>query len=82
MFVFELKVTLFRLGFGSFIDKVTMPYSNMLPHKLQNPCKENAACVPAYGFRNHLGLTKDVALFLEQVKQARLSGLFAFEKEL
>jgi integrin beta 1 len=51
-----------------------MPYSNMLPHKLLNPCKENFACVPAYGFHNHLSLTKNMSLFLDEVKKARLSG--------
>ena len=66
--------TKFRLGFGSFVDKVVMPYSNMLPAKLENPCSANIPCIKAYGYRNHLSLTNDTKLFLEKVKEARLSG--------
>ena len=66
--------TKFRLGFGSFVDKVVMPYSNMLPAKLENPCSANIPCIKAYGYRNHLGLTNDSKLFLQKVKEARLSG--------
>lgn len=66
--------TKFRLGFGSFVDKVTMPYSNMLPQKLENPCNQNIPCVRAYGYKNHLSLTNDSKLFLEKVKEAKLSG--------
>lgn len=66
--------TKFRLGFGSFVDKVTMPYSNMLPAKLENPCSANIPCIKAYGYKNHLSLTNDTKLFLEKVKEARLSG--------
>lgn len=43
--------TKFRLGFGSFVDKVTMPYSNMLPAKLENPCSANIPCIKAYGYK-------------------------------
>lgn len=66
--------TRFRLGFGSFVDKVVMPYSNMLPQKLNNPCNANVPCIKAYGYRNHLSLTNDSFLFLEKVKEAKLSG--------
>lgn len=66
--------TKFRLGFGSFVDKVVMPYSNMLPAKLENPCSANIPCIRAYGYRNHLSLTNDSKLFLQKVKEARLSG--------
>lgn len=70
----------FRLGFGSFVDKVVMPYSNMLPQKLKNPCTKDF-CIPAYGFKNHLSLTNDSKLFLEKVKESQLSGFVSvFEK--
>lgn len=54
----------FRLGFGSFVDKVVMPYVSMVPEKLQEPC---SMCVPPYGFRNHLPLTEDTLRFVSEV---------------
>ena len=51
-----------------------MPYSNMLPSKLDNPCNQNIPCIRAYGYKNHLSLTNDSKLFLEKVKEAKLSG--------
>ncbi|KAI1278806.1 Integrin beta-PS [Halotydeus destructor] len=64
----------FRLGFGSFIDKVVMPFANMLPEKLINPCSDGAQCVPPYGFRNHLSLTDNLTLFVNEVRSASLSA--------
>ncbi|CAM1294686.1 ITGB1 (predicted) [Pycnogonum litorale] len=64
----------FRLGFGSFVDKVVMPYANMLPAKLKNPCTEEFTCRTPYGYQNHLPLDKNVTKFVEQVQDARFSG--------
>lgn len=64
----------FRLGFGSFIDKVVMPFANMVPEKLINPCMDNSECVPPYGFKNHLPLTRNVSRFVDEVSRASLSG--------
>ena len=33
----------FRLGFGSFVDKVVMPYVSTVPKKLEEPCEGCAA---------------------------------------
>ena len=51
----------FRLGFGSFVDKVVMPYVSTVPEKLQAPC---TGCAPPYGFRNALRLTENASLFV------------------
>lgn len=59
----------FRLGFGSFVDKVVMPYVSMVPEKLQEPCSQ---CVPPYGFRNHLPLTADTLRFVSEVRSQPL----------
>ncbi|RWS29011.1 hypothetical protein B4U80_10561 [Leptotrombidium deliense] len=64
----------FRLGFGSFIDKVVMPYASMVPVKLKNPCAEGIHCDPPYGFRNQLPLTDNFNEFLDKVKSTNLSG--------
>ncbi|CAL1283909.1 unnamed protein product [Larinioides sclopetarius] len=63
----------FRLGFGSFIDKVVMPYVDMVPDRLRNPCRD-VYCNSPYGFRNHLSLNDDVTLFTKEVSRANLSG--------
>ncbi|RWS05225.1 uncharacterized protein B4U79_02101, partial [Dinothrombium tinctorium] len=64
----------FRLGFGSFIDKVVMPYASVVPAKLRNPCPDSLICDPPYGFRNQLPLSGNFSLFLEKVKNTNLSG--------
>ena len=69
----------FRLGFGSFVDKVVMPYVSMAPNKssgtdsptLNNPCK---GCEPAYGFKNQLPLNDDPSVFQTKVQNAKVSG--------
>ncbi|CAG9864043.1 unnamed protein product [Phyllotreta striolata] len=61
----------FRLGFGSFVDKVVMPYVSTLKEKLRRPCD---ICVAPYGFRHHMTLDKNTQLFSKMVKQANVSG--------
>ncbi|XP_035705525.1 integrin beta-PS isoform X2 [Folsomia candida] len=64
-----------NLGFGSFIDKVTMPYVRMTPSWLETPCsgkKEN--CTKPYGFKHHLSLSPDLKQFSEKVNDAQLSA--------
>lgn len=52
----------FRLGFGSFIDKVVMPYVDMTPARLLNPCHD-IQCEPPYGFHHKLPLTTNSTVF-------------------
>ncbi|XP_069683530.1 integrin beta-PS isoform X2 [Periplaneta americana] len=61
----------FRLGFGSFVDKVVMPYVSTVPKKLAEPC---TGCEAPYGFRNHMSLSDNVGTFSVQVKKAAVSG--------
>ncbi|XP_076361128.1 integrin beta-PS-like [Tachypleus tridentatus] len=61
----------FRLGFGSFVDKVVMPYVSTVPQKLKEPCR---GCAPPYGFKNHMPLSLNTHEFEKQVKAARVSG--------
>ncbi|XP_064455980.1 integrin beta-PS-like [Ornithodoros turicata] len=61
----------FRLGFGSFVDKIVMPYVNTVPEKMQSPCD---GCVAPYGFKNHLPLSLKTDKFKEQVTAANVSG--------
>ncbi|KAG1671412.1 Integrin beta-PS [Nymphon striatum] len=61
----------FRLGFGSFVDKVVMPYTNTVPAKLREPCTD---CAAPYGFKNHMSLSLNTSQFSRQVNEARVSG--------
>lgn len=61
----------FRLGFGSFVDKVLMPFVSTVPEKLKNPCSE---CAAPYGFRNHMPLTTDTSGFTREVAASQISG--------
>ncbi|XP_062141727.1 integrin beta-PS isoform X2 [Drosophila sulfurigaster albostrigata] len=61
----------FRLGFGSFVDKVLMPYVSTIPKKLEHPCDN---CKAPYGYRNHMPLSNNTESFSTEVKQAAVSG--------
>lgn len=61
----------FKLGFGSFVDKIVMPYVSTVPAKLLEPCTN---CAAPYGFKNHMPLSEQASQFEEQVSNARVSG--------
>ncbi|GLV41732.1 myospheroid [Carabus blaptoides fortunei] len=61
----------FRLGFGSFVDKVVMPYVSTVPKNLEEPCPK---CAAPYGFHNVMTLSKNTSLFASMVKNASVSG--------
>merc|ERR1740123_621760 len=61
----------FRLGFGSFVDKVVMPYVSTVPRKLEEPCE---GCAAPYGFKHHMSLSSDTRTFANEVKKAKVSG--------
>ncbi|XP_044271772.1 integrin beta-PS isoform X2 [Tribolium madens] len=61
----------FMLGFGSFVDKVVMPYVSTIPENLRSPCQ---GCAAPYGFRNMMTLSRDTWQFSHMVKRASVSG--------
>ncbi|KAL1138060.1 hypothetical protein AAG570_009755 [Ranatra chinensis] len=61
----------FRLGFGSFVDKVVMPYVSVVPKNLIEPCSK---CEAPYGFQNVMSLSTNTSRFAEEVKMAAVSG--------
>ncbi|XP_023220338.1 integrin beta-PS-like [Centruroides sculpturatus] len=61
----------FRLGFGSFVDKVVMPYVSTVPEKLKEPCTN---CAAPYGFHNHMPLTLNTSAFAKEVNSTKVSG--------
>lgn len=67
----------FRLGFGSFVEKETLPFVNMAPRSMNNPClssDKSDQCVPPYGYLHHMTLTDDSTQFETEVKNAKVSG--------
>ncbi|XP_037089546.1 integrin beta-PS-like [Pollicipes pollicipes] len=67
--------TNFRLGFGSFVDKVLLPYTSTLPADLEHPCDN---CTAPYGFHNSLPLTTDIDSFASAFSRAKVSGNLDF----
>ncbi|KAL4655511.1 integrin beta-7 isoform X3 [Arapaima gigas] len=64
-----------RIGFGSFVDKVAMPYVSTVKAKMSNPCPSRFdICQPAFSFRNVLRLTENPREFRERVSKQIISG--------
>ncbi|KAF2356108.1 Integrin beta subunit VWA domain [Trinorchestia longiramus] len=70
----------FRLGFGSFVDKIVMPYVSTVPEKLVAPCRD---CARPYGFRNALHLNDNASLFVinQVAKEDNINIIFAVTAE-
>uniref|UniRef100_A0A4W5LF42 Integrin beta n=1 Tax=Hucho hucho TaxID=62062 RepID=A0A4W5LF42_9TELE len=64
-----------RPGFGSFVDKTVLPFTNTNPEKLKKPCAEKEQfCQPAFGYRHVLSMTANDADFKREVDKQRISG--------
>uniref|UniRef100_A0AAX7T3K4 Integrin beta n=1 Tax=Astatotilapia calliptera TaxID=8154 RepID=A0AAX7T3K4_ASTCA len=64
-----------RIGFGAFVDKTVLPYTNTNKKKLKKPCDENdQQCQPAFGYRHVLSLTPNKNDFEAEVKKQFISG--------
>ncbi|CAB1346731.1 unnamed protein product [Coregonus sp. 'balchen'] len=64
-----------RIGFGSFVDKTVLPFTNTNPEKLNKPCAETEKyCQPAFGYRHVLSMTENKAEFEREVNKQRISG--------
>lgn len=61
----------FRLGFGSFVDKVLMPYVSTVPKNLVSPCD---GCEAPYGYHNVMKLSTDTRRFAKNVNESQVSG--------
>ncbi|XP_051566065.1 integrin beta-2-like [Myxocyprinus asiaticus] len=64
-----------RIGFGSFVDKTLLPFTDTNVDKLQRPCPDkNEPCQPAFGFQHVLSLTKNGDRFKTMVARQNISG--------
>jgi len=62
-----------HLGFGSFVDKVMMPYASTVTEHLKNPC-DKGVCSPVFGFKHQLSITEDGEKFKDAVENTTISG--------
>lgn len=66
-----------QLGFGSFVDKVMMPYASTVEEQLRDPCTNQegkASCAPPFGFRHQVNITGDADTFVKAINSTRISG--------
>lgn len=59
----------YRLAFGSFLDKVAMPFYLTAPDNFNNPCFifSDEPCETGYLFKHRLSFTKNTDQFIEEV---------------
>lgn len=64
-----------RIGFGAFVDKTVLPFTNTNPDKLLRPCEDSSSqCQPAFGYYHVLNLTDSEDEFNREVVQQSISG--------
>ncbi|CAG5866009.1 unnamed protein product [Menidia menidia] len=70
------KITAYaQIGFGAFVDKTVLPYTNTNKDKLQKPCDEGEQfCQAAFGYRHVLSMTSDREEFRKIVGKQYISG--------
>ncbi|ELW68311.1 Integrin beta-4 [Tupaia chinensis] len=61
----------YTIGFGKFVDKVSVPQTDMRPEKLKEPWPNSD---PPFSFKNVISLTRDVEEFRSKLKGERISG--------
>ncbi|KAL5268677.1 hypothetical protein ACHWQZ_G002508 [Mnemiopsis leidyi] len=77
---FKLVSQDFLIGLGTFVDKVTLPYSYTDKFRISDPCadpgSENAqpVCKPAYSFRNEMDMSNQLSDFTETLDKLNVSG--------
>ncbi|XP_037646180.1 integrin beta-2 [Sebastes umbrosus] len=64
-----------QIGFGAFVDKTVLPYTNTNKEKLLKPCDESdQQCQAAFGYRHVLSMTPRKDEFNKKVTQQFISG--------
>ncbi|XP_072501822.1 integrin beta-4 isoform X4 [Notamacropus eugenii] len=61
----------YTIGFGKFVDKVSVPQTDMRPDKLKEPWPNSD---PPFSFKNVISLTKDLEEFRNKLQRERISG--------
>ncbi|XP_078795376.1 integrin beta-2-like isoform X3 [Oryzias latipes] len=64
-----------QIGFGAFVDKTVLPFTNTNEEKLKRPCEDKYEdCQAAFGYRHVLSLTKSQDKFKADVSGQKISG--------
>uniref|UniRef100_A0A672HV52 Integrin beta n=1 Tax=Salarias fasciatus TaxID=181472 RepID=A0A672HV52_SALFA len=64
-----------QIGFGAFVDKTVLPYTNTNKEKLEKPCdQKDQQCQPAFGYTHVLSMTKSADEFGKKVSEQFISG--------
>nr|XP_033818362.1 integrin beta-4 isoform X2 [Geotrypetes seraphini] len=61
----------FTIGFGKFVDKVTVPQTDMRPERLKQPWPDST---PPFSFKNVIRLTDNVNHFRSELEKEHISG--------
>lgn len=66
----------FRIGFGTFSDKVLMPFTRMDDVALENPCfgSVEGFCSPGFNFWHQFSLNRNVQGFIDKVNRTRVTA--------
>lgn len=65
----------YKLGYGSFADKPTMPFIMTGPKDIKNPCAlEHFTCEPTYSYRHRMNLTKNIEEFIRNVNSSDVTA--------
>jgi integrin beta 1 len=78
----ELTTTLakltqnYRIAFGSYVDKLAMPFYSMTDREIENPCIiENENCERGYLFKHRREFTNDTDEFIKEVCIMKLKAI-------
>ncbi|XP_075886634.1 integrin beta-2 [Nelusetta ayraudi] len=64
-----------QIGFGAFVDKTVLPYTNTNEKKLQRPCDDDSQqCQAVFGYRHVLNMTASEGEFKRKVTEQFISG--------
>lgn len=65
----------YKLGYGSFADKPTMPFIMTGTKNLNNPCAlEHDTCEPTYSYCHRMNITKNVQEFIRKVNSSDVTA--------
>ncbi|KAJ8979397.1 hypothetical protein NQ317_015826 [Molorchus minor] len=66
----------YRLAYGSFLDKIAMPFYFTAPESYDRPCLNLLLddCEPGYLFKHRLSFTKDADKFAEMVSNSKITA--------
>lgn len=66
---------LYKIAFGSYVDKTVMPFYLTDPDNYHTPCKLiGSDCVEGYLFKHRLNFTNNIDEFIRKIQESRVSA--------